>query len=238
MCDLFGMSCAKPDRATRSLPRFAERYSALNPDGWGIAYYEGGKARVIRRPRMARGDPQFERTVEKARSEILVAHLRLGNVGGVCEQNCHPFCIHSMDTDFVFAHNGTVRGIPHPRDGTDSEAVFRELLREIETYTSLDQFRGIYPAILHGIKTVLKNYGSSVTLNFLLSDGSLLYAFNHYPDKPIFLLRREKDQGGAILISTQKLTYEKWVEIRPDSLLVLSKGRVLVLSDQLEESSG
>ena len=29
MCDLFGMSCAKPDRGTLSLPVFAEQYSAL-----------------------------------------------------------------------------------------------------------------------------------------------------------------------------------------------------------------
>ena len=192
---------------------------------------------MIKKPRMAKGDPIFLQTMERARSEILVAHLRLGNVGGVCEQNCHPFLMHSMGADFVFAHNGTVRGNAHPTDGTDSEAVFHELLREIEIYTNSGQVHGVYPAILHGIKTVFKNYGNSVRLNFLLSDGSLLYAFNHYPGKPIFLLRREKDYGGAILISTQKLSHENWVMIRPDSLLVLSKGRVLVLSDQLEERS-
>ena len=48
MCDLFGLSCNEEDRATKSLPRFAELFSRQNPQGWGIAYYDDNKAVVVR----------------------------------------------------------------------------------------------------------------------------------------------------------------------------------------------
>ncbi|MDG6913113.1 MAG: hypothetical protein JRN35_08560 [Nitrososphaerota archaeon] len=49
----------------------------------------------------------------------------------------------------------------------------------------------------------------------------------------MFLLRREKDYGDAILVATQKLSSENWLEIPADRLLVLNRGRVFVLSDSV-----
>jgi len=64
-----------------------------------------------------------------------------------------------------------------------------------------------------------------------MSDGSILYAFNHYPGTPLYFLRREKDYGGAFLISTQKLTSENWKKLPSDRLLLVNRGEILVLSD-------
>ena len=47
MCDLFGLSCNEEDRATKSLPKFANQfgtYSSGNNDGWGIAYFDKTKS--------------------------------------------------------------------------------------------------------------------------------------------------------------------------------------------------
>ena len=234
MCELFGMSCAAPDRSTRSLPVFAERYSPSNPDGWGLAYYQNYHAIVEKNPAVAKDDPSFSEAVASASSEVIVAHLRQGNVGGVCRENCHPFLLHGLGADLVFAHNGTVRDIETPPNRTDSESVFQALIKTATMYICEGPMHGVYPGIAKGVKTIFNRYGRTIHLNFLLSDGVMLYAFSHYPRKPMFMLRREKDYGGTILVATQKLTDENWLEIPPDRLLVLNRGRVLVLSDRVE----
>ena len=47
MCDLFAMSSNSIDRASRSLPIFAE-YGRMNSDGWGIGWYNENRAMVSR----------------------------------------------------------------------------------------------------------------------------------------------------------------------------------------------
>lgn len=237
MCELFGMSCAQPDRATRALPPFAEGYSERNPHGWGIAYYEGNEAKVIKRPGVASNDPGFQKAVEVARSKVILTHLRLTSKGVVCEENCHPFVRWSMGSAWTFAHNGTIHGIPTEPGRTDSEAALNEIVDQVEEYARLGPIRGTYPAVLHAVNTLFQRYGRAIELNFVLSDGAMLYVLNHYPGKPMFVLHREKDYGGALLVSTQKLTAENWVEIPADRLLVLNRGRVMVLSDPVRPGS-
>ena len=75
--------------------------------------------------------------------------------------------------------------------------------------------------------------GDKINLNFLMSDGNMHYAFSHYDDKPMYMLGRTKGYGGAILLSTQKVTDENWQEIGTDRLLAITSGEVLVHSDQI-----
>jgi predicted glutamine amidotransferase len=65
-------------------------------------------------------------------------------------------------------------------------------------------------------------------------EGIILYAFNHYKEKPMYFLKREKkDYGSAFLISTQKLSSESWKKIRPDRLLMVCNGEALEFSDPI-----
>ena len=86
----------------------------------------------------------------------------------------------------------------HPRSlgDTDSEQVFNLLLDHIQSYQVSGTIRGVYPGLIRGIKKVFREFGDGV-LNFLMSDGSGLYAFNHYPEKPLYFLRKEKEYGGS-----------------------------------------
>ncbi len=236
MCDLFGMNCNEPDRASKSLPILAEKYSSSNPDGWGIAYYDGVRAIVERAPGRAKDNPAYSRTAQTARSPIVIAHLRYKTKGEPCTKNCHPFTRHAFGRNWVFAHNGMVPDVRQHRlaEGkTDSEQVFHELMDYAETYCGAAPLRGLYPAVKAGIRKILTRYRENITLNLLLSDGSVLYAFHHYRVKPLYYLRREKDYGGAFLVSTQKLSRENWRELPTDRLLVVSRGEIVVLSDNV-----
>jgi predicted glutamine amidotransferase len=107
----------------------------------------------------------------------------------------------------------------------------------IEEYRSQKPLRGVYPGIKKGIKRLLDDFGSCIHLNLLMSDGTLLYAYHHYPNKPIYLLKRQKDYGGALLLTTiDHLTDEPWVKIPKDRLFVISRGEILVNSTPISSS--
>ncbi len=100
-------------------------------------------------------------------------------------------------------------------------------------YQNSGSIRGKYPALKKAIKRVFQSHHGTVNLNLLISDGNMLYAFHHYDGKPMYMLRRTKQYGGAILISTRELTDEEWEEIPSDRLLAINKGEIEVFSDLL-----
>jgi glutamine amidotransferase len=162
MCDLFGMSCNAEDRAWKSLTVFANQHSDENPDGWGIAYYYNGKAIVKKAPEKAKTSQTFFSVIEKAKSNILIAHVRYATEGSRCEENCHPFRGKLFNRDWIFAHNGTIRNIPHHTRSigeTDSEQVFHLLLDEVESYQRTGIIHGIFSGIQQGIKNAFDRCG-------------------------------------------------------------------------------
>lgn len=90
MCELFGLCCNAKDRASLSLPLFAE-FHEPSWHGWGVGYYEDGAGRVVKRVENPNFSRSFMETVRRARSNVVIAHLRLATGGDVCDENCHPF---------------------------------------------------------------------------------------------------------------------------------------------------
>ena len=235
MCDLFGMSCNDADRATRSLHRFAQ-YASGNADGWGIGWYEDGQARVERAPERGDLDSRYWSTMEEARSDVLIAHLRFSTGGGIHECNCHPFVRQHRGRDWMLAHNGWVSGAedhPGSSGSTDSEQIFHQIMDKVAEYQESGGIKGLYPALKSAIKCVFDQYGRGVKLNLLISDGRTLYAFHHYPGKPIYMLRRSKEYGGAVVVSTQRLSEEDWEPIPNNRLLSINGGEVQVMSSAI-----
>jgi len=243
MCDLFGLSCNGKDRATQSLPVFGE-FSIFedNDDGWGIAYYEGNEAIIVKDTDTAIHSDLFHKTIKEARSNTIISHIRHATTGTsgtttLCDNNCHPFQTSYAGKDWVFAHNGQIRNIEHHDESegdTDSEQFFRRLIDEVAEYQRSGNVRGIYPGITKAMKKILANYNSNYTLNFFMSDGSMFYAFSHYPGKPIYFVQRTKRYGDAIVLSTQKLTDdEEWKPLPTGRLLMINRGDIITLSDKI-----
>ncbi len=211
------------------------KYSLDNPHGWGIGYFDKDqKPHLIRSPTIALEDPLYLQTAESAKSNIIIAHIRKKSRGKRCMNNCHPFLHESLNNNWIFAHNGTLGGFPrHDRSagGTDSEQVFHYLLDQMEHYRQTGSFRGVYFGLQYGIKKVFEiSDPGTIKLNFLLSDGVILYAFNHYKKKPMYILKRSKEHGDAFLISTRKLSEEHWEKLPRDKLLAVCNGKILALS--------
>ena len=254
MCDLFGLSCNEEDRATKSLPKFANEfanpnstYERPNLDGWGIAYFDNNVAFVEKASEhntqkgessfAAAENKKFFDAVDEARSTNIIAHVRRTSGASVCELNCHPFKYRYHGRDWIFAHNGYVMNRNFERDpdaegSTDSETIFQKMMGYVDEHVRSGSIRGLYPAMKKAVRQILDDF-PGIKLNFLMSDGNMHYAFSHYDVKPMYIQQNLKGYGNAILISTQDFGDGNWKKIPADSLLVLNCGEVIVCSSNL-----
>jgi glutamine amidotransferase len=177
-----------PATVSLSLKALAEHGggSAPHTDGWGIAYYRGADARLIKDTSAAH-DSDWVRFVQSRglSSTTIIAHIRSATRGDVELQNTHPFARELGGRMHVFAHNGTLKGI-HDHSGfalgrfrpigdTDSEHAFCHLLARMEEVwlsegeaPPLDQRLAVFSAFAEQARAL----GSA---NFLYADGDYLF---------------------------------------------------------------
>src|ERR1051325_82344 len=205
MCELMGMSFAKPALASVSIQAFSER-SKDNADGWGLAWYPDRSVAVIKQPlRWSVQHTQFLEHYPGLFSSIYVAHVRQKTTGATpTHADTHPFTRELNGREYCFAHNGTLLddfwerplGRFRPIGRTDSEFLFCLLLAELESYAVLaaevEQVR--HPEVhangqaapvehgqerqwqwLHQFLLRLNAYGK---LKCILSDGEQLLAYH------------------------------------------------------------
>lgn len=251
MCRLLGVIANKPVdlefsllRADKPFRNFAE----INPDGWGIGWYENNLPKVFKRGFSALRDSQFTGLSKEVKSKIIIVHVRKSTGTPSSKLNSHPF----QYKNWIFAHNGWVsrdflygllkdRYKKEIKGETDSEVYFYWILQCIEDYNNVSE--GIKRAVE---KVITKTHGG---LNFLLSDGAQLYAFRYSDNSrgyySLYLLRRISfydelfqvisDETGAllksksirgeraVLVCSEQLTEEKWEEIEVGSLVIIGQ---------------
>jgi predicted glutamine amidotransferase len=253
MCELLGLAFNKPISPSLSFRGFRHR-AERNPDGWGLAAITPTKARITKETiqadqsdvsRALRDDPRLT-------APIFIGHVRRASRGEVNLKNTHPFTRRINDSDFVFAHNGTLSmdhlyrhdaGNFSVEGSTDSELAMCILLSWM-TRDEVD--RPDYARI----ERFLTDLNATGKLNLLFSEGKRLYGYhdvNGYnglcwthrqtPFSKVSLcdedweadLCEEKspDQRGFV-IATRKLTDgEDWQDFRPGSLMVFESGDVV-----------
>lgn len=203
MCRLYGFLATQPTRlecslvaAQNALQTQSDRDSRgkRNADGWGIAHWVGDDREVIKSTMPAFADDQFAEIASQIWSEAAIAHVRAATVGGVSDENTHPFTFGT----WAFAHNGTIPAFDHvstrldigpfgPPDGqTDSELAFLWLLNRMEDYgldpeEPADDLEPIVALLADGVlelvdMAVRSGAPEQPKLNFLISDGRHLAA--------------------------------------------------------------
>ena len=197
MCELLGISSSTKVRPGRNFKTFRLRGEELpegegNPDGWGIALYPDGKAvQVIKEaiPAASSKLSEFLSTYEHLCSKIFIVHIRKASRGVVTYSNSHPFSRAVNGRDYIFAHNGTVRGFRRfplgrhkPVGDTDSEHLFCYLLnfigqRGIRGWTEEDLIE-FWKFLIAINRWPTKDKPNK--LNLLLSDGVTLLAYTDF----------------------------------------------------------
>lgn len=204
MCRLFGFRSSLRTHAHRSLVHaenaLAEQ-AAAHPHGWGIGWYVGDDAYLIKSESAAHTSESFRRAADQLESNVFIAHVRRATVGAVSPLNVHPF----RSGRWLFAHNGTIDGfealrpqmlreIPEHLRGrilgtTDTETLFFWLLgRMCESHACPDGRGVIEPERLGELLTdavaELRHRAAQAgadrpILNFLLTNGDVFLAHRH-----------------------------------------------------------
>ena len=251
MCRLLGIASSEPTDfriCLRESPRSLAALSREHRDGWGIAVFdEQGGWSIEKGVACAGEDERFHRLAGGSRGDLFVAHVRQKTVGETSLVNTHPF----RQDRWVFAHNGTVKDvawlranaspqrIAQIRGETDSEVLFAWLLTRLDEagVTHVPAGQETDGAIGRAVRAARdrEHFGA---FNFLLSDGSTLYA--HRFGRTMHLLergphdmvrtRRTSHDGTvvetpwsqrrtAILIASEKMTDEPWHAVEDGTLL-------------------
>lgn len=119
MCRLFAQLSVRPSNGSDllvgsecSLYSQSHHKGREQKDGWGLGYFSGGRARIVKSPRAVfKEGPRFKAAAGKAVSRVVIGHLRAAsNPRGLAQDsimglaNTQPF----TDGKWVFAHNGTI----------------------------------------------------------------------------------------------------------------------------------
>jgi glutamine amidotransferase len=247
------MECNVPTDIVFSFSGLALRGGRKGPhaDGWGLALYEGHRARAFLEPAAASHSALAKYVRENPIKTLLaVAHVRKKTRGKVSLANTHPFVRELWGRHFVFAHNGTVRARAVPRGrfqpigDTDSERAFCTLLDRI------DHDFDDYPKRPRDLWNAIARYGGEIgqrgTFNFLLGDGEHLYA--RCATKLCFLVRKAPFKQATLadddvrvdfadvttpkdrvaVIATAPLTRdERWTIGKPGEMWVFREGKLV-----------
>ncbi|MFA5771649.1 MAG: class II glutamine amidotransferase [Thermoplasmata archaeon] len=204
MCRLFGMLSTKPSSAREFLietecsllKQSYCRRGREQKDGWGIGYYRGKDAQIIKSVKpVYKEKVAFTITSTEISSNIIIGHIRkasnprkLSTTKLLAPENMQPFTYGR----FIFAHNGIVQ-IPDDLEGTlgrykrkiegqnDSEVYFWLLMKNAEKMgmpaaleKTVNDMWQVWGKCKNRYKNIKEPYWG---LNCMISDGETLYAF-------------------------------------------------------------
>ncbi len=247
MCRMFAVRAERPIRveddllsAPTGLARQScgDRCGTRHEQGWGIGWFAGDGARLVRSARPAGADPLYAESSRKVCGTTVLAHVRKASMGSVAEANCHPFGYGR----WLFAHNGTLQGFPAVRtrlrgavppdlvgriEGeTDSEHAFYFLLGRLRRAAGGLEAPAD-PGVVVGVLTDVIRYlhdlcpGTAVgpsEFNFILTDGRMLAA-SRWGHTLYRLDRARPGEPRAAAIASEPTSAEPWVEL-PDRCIV------------------
>lgn len=188
MCELLGISTARPVHLALSLARFSRHGGpqGLHGDGWGLAWYEQGDVQLIREPAACADSATAHWLTERHRpSTLFIGHIRHATQGEVALRNTQPFLRESGGVAHLFAHNGDLDGRIHhasrfptghfsPLGETDSERAFCVLMaRMAAVWQEGRPDPDVRLALVADFAARLRQLGPA---NFLYADGELLFA--------------------------------------------------------------
>lgn len=203
-----------------------------NPDGFGISWFnDDGVVERYRKPIPMWEDGDLSRRAATIVSGSFLAAIRKATPGlAICIENTAPYLADNM----TFAHNGGVdgwvRGITGKAEAlgvsatrlaaiegtTDSEMLFGAIL------TRLDDGMSKHDAVTSVCVDIGERFGGY--LNFLLSDGSTIYATSW--GNSLFTLQRD----GAVVVASEPFdNHDDWVRV-PDRMYVQADRGGLAIS--------
>lgn len=260
MCQLLGMNCKRPASIGFSFEGFRARGGRTDEhtDGWGLAFYRNEQAQVFLDESPA-AKSHLAAAIHKTdlKSKTIIAHIRKATMGEVKLSNCHPFQRQLWGQDWLFCHNGDLKGFKpllddefQPEGNTDSELAFCYLLQQLKRH--LPYGVTSTPALFQWLNHFSETVAAFGTFNIILTNGEWLYSYcstnlayveRKFPfsritlidcDLSLDLSDHHDREDQVIVIATKPLTAnENWTLYRPGEARLFKDGEL-----QLERVNG
>ncbi len=207
--------------------------SAINADGFGIAWYgERDEPGLFRDILPAWSDPNLRSLTAQVRSHLFLAHVRASTGTATSRNNCHPFAVGRWS----FMHNGQIGGYdtfrrdadmlipdalyPQRKGATDSEALFLLALAEgmdADPRGALERATARLEALSRA-----KGVAPHFRMTAAFSDGKRLYAVRYATDDqaPTLYHRWSGSREGRAVVSEPLESGEDWLSVPPGSFCV------------------
>lgn len=144
MSRLFGCMCNEPERLSCALHAARDALVAENaPDGWGLAFFQGGEVLLQRHPKPA-SQVDFYGAVRDLRTDYVVGHVRDPGGAKAKLENTQPYRFRH----WVFAHSGAIDRFDAIHAGV-LEAIPDFLRRNIRGQTDSEHVFHLFLAFLH-----------------------------------------------------------------------------------------
>ena len=229
MCELFGISAREPVDASEYLSEFFS-HSVRHPHGWGIMRSVKGEYKVFKESVSASESSVLSDVITATEKQSnMLAHIRLATVGGMREENSHPFSGEDiLGRTWTLIHNGTIysgtklmRYLSAQSGDTDSERIFLYLLDEVNAAIKKD---GVLSEkrrfeIVDRLVCALSPRNK---LNLMIFDGDVLYVHKNMKNTLSF---RQLNEG--YIFSTEPLSAGVWMELPLAQLLAYKNGSLL-----------
>ena len=213
-------------------------YAKVNADGYGFGWYDANSQAVNYRCTMPIwSDPNLENLGRGLESDLWLAYIRSATEGSsVNHANTQPF----YDDELLFMHNGYIEDfttqVRHEisdylsndiRAGiqgtTDSEylfAILRELLSSNKDLSIEEACSTLFDLLAGWLGD------TTALLNFIITDGELIYAIRHghnHDSPSLYYTTDDELFPDAQLVSSEPLTHgELWQPVPDHHILILS----------------
>jgi len=213
-------------------------YAKVNADGYGFGWYNNDQQPCnYRSPMPIWSDPNLQNMGRGLESGLWLGFIRSATEGSsVNHENTQPF----YDDEILFMHNGYIENFTsHARrrisdilsndiragiqGTTDSEylfALFRELLsndKEISIEEACIQMQNLLADYLDDTKALL---------NFIISDGELIYAIRHgvnHDSPSLYYSTDDELFPDAQIVASEPMTPDAlWQPVPDHHILILS----------------
>jgi predicted glutamine amidotransferase len=195
MCELLGINCNKETNPKFSFTKLKTNTSQRN--GWGVSFNNeeenNGYFITIKSSKDANSSELAKEAIslKSLKGTNFIAHVRTSSGSTHCTLNTHPFELSlnpdrrgKRDKSWVFAHNGSVNADElqkqlkelKPHGDTDSEIIFCWIIEKLRKKYPYNGDNSLVKELAEIIKDPLFQK-IHTGINFLMSDGNLLFAY-------------------------------------------------------------
>ena len=208
-------------------------HSETNPNGWGLAIFDGNSVNLEKEPVKASESSYLNSRLRSIKNiHSLFAHIRKATRGNINYENCHPFVMQDCaDRVWTLMHNGTIFNCPtlNPyvldQEGmTDSERILCYIIDRMNAASVTLGHRLSAEERFKLLDEIICMISEHNKLNLIIYDGELFYIHSNYKNS----LYVHQEMHTA-LFATVPLDDRIWLPVPFTTLLAYKDGRQVMM---------